>query len=266
MLKFHCVFASSSTATHLPSDGKPYRLSFPSTTQVSELHQAARKMFKLDVDGVDSIKTRLWQVTVEPNTLARAQAQADRNTAGIDPSLDREPTVGAATRKLPSHLLSALSGKCISSDSSQSSRDGKDPFLSESDIEDADCFALEIAHGTAEDPRWPVRMNEAGVAEEIPVESSSTSAQEKKRAPLFSQPALFSGNGLRPSSSDPGRRRQEVVPEKEKKRQSRGLKGLSNLGVSALLPSFARFWCTQYTTFRIRSEHVFHEQWVTVFV
>ena len=239
MFKFYCVTPSSSTTAHQSADEKPYRMSFSSTTQVSELHDAVRKIFGLDQEnGGEGVKpTRLWQIQVVPDQLAAAQAEAN----GIDPTLDGPGSgvpASEATRHIASHLLSALSGKCVATYPASDS--GKDPLLSESDVEDADCFALEIAQGLASDPQWLVKVNEAGGAEEVPIPAGMSSsvmqlpseAEKPVAAPLFSQPPLFAGNGggLRVSSSEPGRKRQEVVTEK--RRQARGLKGLTNLGVS----------------------------------
>jgi len=239
MFKFYCVTPSSSTTAHQSTDEKPYRMSFPSTTKVSELHDAVRKVFGTDqeISGEGVKSTRLWQIQVVPDQLAAAQAEAK----GIDPALDgsgSEVPAGEATRHIASHLLSALSGKCVASYPASDS--GKDPLLSESEVEDADCFALEIAQGSVSEPRWLVKVNEAGGAEEVPVPAGMSSsvmqliseAEKHITTPLFSQPPLFAGTGggLRVSSSEPGRKRQEVVTEK--RRQARGLKGLTNLGVS----------------------------------
>lgn len=161
-----------------------------------------------------------------------------------------------ATRQLPSHLLSALSGKCIST--SPSPVDGKDPLLSDIDIEDADCVALEIAEGTATDLQWPVKLNEAGMAEEIPEAQAPRPAVP---APLFSQPALFSGDATRASSSEIGRQKQEASVQK--KRQPRGLKGLTNLGVS--VEPVVSEQCAELI-YSLRLEHVFHEQRFAVLV
>ena len=265
MLKLFHVYASSSTLAHLPSDGEPFRKSFSSTTQVSELHQAVRQIFKLNGESSKCLRTRLWQVQINPDRLAQAQAQAESQAPAaeedqIDPSLDEpgsEPSTRTATRRLPSHLISALSGKFISSDSSPT--DGKGPMLSDIDIEDADCVALEIADETASGLQWPLKLNEAGMAEEVPQPQLSRPVAP---APLFSQPAMFSGEPSRASSSAFGAKKQEAPVEK--KRQPRGLKGLTNLGVSSESTKIAR--SRRAELFLSVAEHMLHEQRAAVLV
>lgn len=257
-LKLYNVVVSSSTSAHLPSDGKPFRLSFASNTQLSELHRAVRKAFNLDGESFKAFRTRLWQVQVNPDQLAQAQAQTLENDM-IDPALEgpeSNSSAQTATRQMPSHLVSALSGKYLNHYTSET--DGKDPMLSDIDIEDADCVALEIALETATGWQWPIVLNAAGMAEEVP--EIQTAAQPVAPAPLFSQPALFSGESSKASSSSSGVKKQEAAVEK--KRQPRGLKGLTNLGVSVQSPQEHNCRADSCSTL----EHVLHEQRATVLV
>lgn len=222
--KLFRINPSSSSAAHLPSNDKPYRLSVSVADQVSELHQAVRNAFEIDGDA----QTRLWTLQTSLYDVAQAQYKAGEE-ARIDPELDGTSSTipnAQATRQLPSHLLSVLGGKCISTLPKAAS--GDDPVLGDADFEDGDSLALEVAETVNGEIRWVAKLTEIGTAEEIPVPSTAP-------PPLFSIPPLFaggSGANKESSNSTATTRSNDTLPPKRK--QPRGLKGLSNLGVCML--------------------------------